>query len=94
MRAWFLVLLLAAGCHKKDRFDAILADLEVYTTRMCACADAACAERVSTELRGYRDTLASRVGNAKASDEQEERGRKLDYDLRECRKKLVPQPAP
>jgi hypothetical protein len=89
-----IVMLLASCQQRKDRFDRVLDDMQAYRDRMCACPDVACADKVTTEMRGYQATLAERTGGGSASDEQERAGRKLQAELRDCRKLLSPPAAP
>lgn len=98
-RAVLLLLVLSSCQKRKDRFDVVLDDMQAYRDRMCACRDMACADKVTTEVRGYQSTLASRTGGGSATDDQERAGRKLQAEMRDCRKLLappadVPAPAP
>lgn len=93
-----LVLALAAalalvGCHEKDKYDEVIADLDALAVRMCACTDAACAAQVTEDARAYRRTIQDKIGRDtkdRPTDAQEAQGRAADERMRACRNKLVP----
>ncbi len=92
MRTWaFAAMLLVGACHSNDKFDDALAQFTTFRDRMCACTDAACADKVQTEWRSYRDSIVEKVGrDAKPNAAQENKGRALQEEMRGCRKKLAP----
>jgi hypothetical protein len=70
-------------------FDQVLEQLDGFKTRMCACADAACADKVQDEWGAYRATMKDRLGkDAKPDDAQDKRGRALDVEMKACREKF------
>jgi hypothetical protein len=97
MRALLLVGLLGVvGCKKDgDRFEAILTQLATFKDQMCACKDAACADKVSEARREYKKTMRDQLGkDAKPTDDQDRRGKQLEADLQTCRKALSADSAP
>lgn len=92
MRTLVLVLGLVVGCKGGgDRFDEILGELESFKTQMCACKDAACADQVMDARREYRKTMRQKLEKgAKATEEQDRRGKALEAELQACRRALTP----
>jgi hypothetical protein len=70
------------------RFDTALAELKALKTKMCACADKACGEKVSAEHLAWRDGLKKELKGSKPSKDQDARGDQLDRELKDCRTKL------
>jgi len=99
MRTALLVtslVLALTSCKTKDKYDEVLDDLEGLASRMCACTDKTCGDKVQDDARAYKLTIQDRIGRdskAKPSDAQEAKGRAADDKMRACRKKLDP-PAP
>jgi len=97
MRLVLLACLALTGCASKDKYDEVLGDLEAFETRMCACTDKACADKVQDDARAYRLTIADRIGRDtkdKPTEAQDKRGRASEERMRACRKKLdAPAPA-
>ncbi len=92
-----IAILAAAGCGSKDAYDAVIDDLDALATRMCACVDTTCADKVQDEARAYRRTIQDKIGRDtkdRPTEAQEARGRAADERLRACRKKLDPIAAP
>lgn len=86
-----------AGCHEKDKYDEVIADLDALAARMCACADVSCADQVTEDARAYRKTIQDRIGRDtkdKPTEAQEAQGRAADERMRACRKKLAPSGPP
>ncbi len=83
------LVLAVTGCKTKDKFDAVIDDLDALASRMCACTDKACGDTVQNDARAYKLTIQDRIGrDSKASDAQEAKGRAADEKTRACRKKL------
>ncbi|MFN0251897.1 MAG: hypothetical protein ACKV2T_33785 [Kofleriaceae bacterium] len=95
MRALAMVLGLGlASCgsaeKKSDAFDEILVQLEKFKTEMCACTDAACADRVSEARREFKKTMRDRLAkDAKPTAEQDRKGKAFETELRACRTALL-----
>ncbi len=84
------IVLGASGCggSKDDKFELVLRDLDRFKTRMCACADQACVDQVSGELRTYRKGMRERLDKgAKPTAAQDARGKQIDKATRDCRGK-------
>lgn len=83
-----------AGCPSKkgsDKFDEILGQLERFKTEMCACKDAACADKVTEARREYRKTMREKLDkDAKPSAEQDRKGKAFEAELQACRKAVMP----
>jgi len=94
MRTLVIVLGLAVmGCgHAKgDKFDEILDQLGKFKTEMCACKDAACAQKVSEARRDFKSTMRDRLDKgAKPTDAQDKQGKTIESELQACRKALMP----
>ncbi|MDB4961564.1 MAG: hypothetical protein JWP01_1563 [Myxococcales bacterium] len=91
-----LVLWAAVGCGGKkkgtDKFDEVLVEMEALSTKLCACPDAECADKVQAEVLALRKTFKERLGkDAKPSDEQNQRGRASEKRIGECRAKFTTQ---
>jgi hypothetical protein len=85
------LVLALTSCTSKDRYDEVLDDLDGLASRMCACTDKACADKVQDDARAYKRTIQDRIGRDskdKPSEAQEAKGRAADEKLRACRKKL------
>jgi hypothetical protein len=71
-------------------FDQVLDRLAELKTRMCACTDPACADKVQDEWGAYRASMKDRLGkDAKPDDAQDKRGRALDVEMKACRDKFT-----
>jgi hypothetical protein len=82
---------MGCGGGKADKFDDILAQLTKFKTEMCACRDAACADKVSEARRDYKKTMRDQLDkNAKPSADQDKQGKQIEADLQACRKALMP----
>lgn len=94
MRALLLVCVLGVvGCKKDagDRFEEILTELGKLKDQMCACKDAACADKVGEARRDYKKTMREKLDkNAKPTEDQDRRGKQLESDLQACRRALMP----
>jgi len=69
------------------RFDNALAELKALKTKMCACADKACGEKVVTEHAAWKDALKKELKGNKPTKDQDARGQQLDRELKDCRAK-------
>lgn len=70
-----LGLLCAAGCGSK-----LAEELEGYAEKACACADAACAQKVQTEFEAW----AERNKMARGSADERKRAEKAMRRFSEC----------
>ncbi|HSK03787.1 MAG TPA: hypothetical protein VK932_21185 [Kofleriaceae bacterium] len=67
----------------------VLAKLEAYKAKMCACADLGCAARVQQDMASWYAVAASRLAAMKASPEEERRAEELMKVYAECAEKLA-----
>jgi hypothetical protein len=94
MRAFAMALglvVMSCGGGKGDKFDEILVQLGKFKTEMCACKDAACADKVSEARREYKKTMRDKLDkDARPTDEQDRKGKAVEAELQACRKVLMP----
>ena len=91
-----LVLAAAAGC-KKDKLDQALEDFEGWKSKMCACKDAACAEKTHEEYKKWEDQMEKTmkdVDKDKVDKSKMEKFEKIDDEMKACRRKLREPEAP
>lgn len=97
------VLVLAmAGCGKKDKLDQALSDFEGWKSKMCACKDAACAEKVHEDYKkweGEMEKTMKDVDKDKVDKSKMEKFESIEREMKDCRRKLrdgaaAPTPAP
>jgi hypothetical protein len=85
-------IVLAIGCGKKDPIDKAIAGLEEWKTKMCACTDKACVDKVHEDYKKWEnDTLepAMKGIDEKSVDKAKmEKGDKLDRERKDCRRKF------
>jgi hypothetical protein len=85
-------MVLAIGCKKKDPVDEVIAGLEDWKNKMCACKDKACVEKTHEDYKKWEDTVLE--PKMKGMDEKKidkakmEKGDKLDDERKECRRKF------
>jgi hypothetical protein len=76
-------------------FEPVLTQLEAFKTRMCACADKACTDKVADEWQTYRASVEDNLGaDANPDPDQDKRGRLLDVEMKTCRERFDAAPAP
>lgn len=73
------------GSAAGDPFDNALVDLEAFKTRMCACKDKPCADRIQADISAWRRAFSSRTGTAKPTTLQDARGKAIDKEVKACR---------
>ena len=92
-----LVLALGA-CGKKDKLDQAISDFEGWKSKMCACKDAACAEKTHEDYKKWEDEMEKTMKDMdeKSMDKSKlEKLEKIDDEMKDCRRKLrAPDPAP
>jgi hypothetical protein len=71
-----------------DPVDALLAKLEAFQTRGCACADAACFQAVQGEMETWVKAHAANVAGAKATKAQGARAATIDAAMVECQERF------
>jgi hypothetical protein len=70
-----------------DAFDDALEQFEGYKKKMCACKDAACADKVKEDWRTWRKGLKSKLGDTKPSEAQDKKGKAIDDAMDACEDK-------
>ena len=73
----------------KGKYDKAMAEGEDIRDRMCACTDAACAEKVSADYKAWKAGNKS-LKDEKPSKEQEQKGEAIVEAYRACAHKLKP----
>lgn len=86
-------LLLAAGLVLslgacKDDFDKAMDEASTLTDRMCACKDAACAEKVREDRKAMKKKFRGAMEGKKPDEDQMKRAEKLDDKWRACADKI------
>jgi hypothetical protein len=87
---WFIALglVVAAGC--KGPVDEVISDLEGWKSKMCACTDKACTEKVEADFDKWEDTMMKKMKDVKpddVDDSQKAKFKSLEKEYRACRKK-------
>jgi len=83
-----LVLSLAASACGGDAFDDALKQFEGFKNKMCACKDAACADKVKEDWRTWRLGLKDKLKDKKPSEAQDKKGKALDDAMDACEDKV------
>ena len=90
-------LVLAIGCGKKDKVDQALSDFEGWKSKMCACKDAACAEKTHEDYKKWEDEMEKSmkdVDKEKVDKSKLEKFESIEKEMKACRRKLrAPDPA-
>jgi hypothetical protein len=93
-----LVFAAFAGCGKKDKLDQAISDFEGWKSKMCACKDAACAEKTHEDYKKWEDEMEKSMGDMdkdKIDKSKLEKLEKIEGEMKDCRRKLrAPDPAP
>lgn len=85
-----LVLALAA-CGKKDKLDQAISDFEGWKSKMCACKDAACAEKTFEDYKKWEDKMEKDMGDMdkeKIDKSKLEKLEAIDKEMKGCRRKF------
>ncbi|HEU0030491.1 MAG TPA: hypothetical protein VFQ53_07660 [Kofleriaceae bacterium] len=82
------VVLGLGACGKKGGADDALAKMEDFKKQVCACADMACAEKVSKEMDKYMEEFEKNNKDVKPTKEQDEKADKIGDEMSACMKKL------
>ena len=69
-----------------DPVEAALGELDAFKTKMCACKDKACGDKIQTEYAAWQRNMRANMVE-KPNKLQEVRGNALDKEMKECRKK-------
>jgi len=74
-----------------DPFEKALVELDGFKTRMCACTDVLCTDKVFGEFQSYRTEMRKTIAasGGKPSKDQDQRGNALDREMRACRSKVA-----
>jgi hypothetical protein len=73
-----------------DPFEKGLVELEAFRTRMCACADVPCTDKVFEEFKAWRVNI--RKLGKRPSPDQEKKGNEIDKAMRACRSNVTAKP--
>lgn len=86
------VALAVGACGSKDPLDKAMAGMEDWKTKMCACKDKACTEKVHEDYKKWEnDVLEPMMKGKKESDmpkDKMDKAEKLDEARKECRRKF------
>lgn len=85
------LVLALAGCGKKDKIDGIISEMEGWKSKMCACKDAECAEKVHEDYKKWEDGMEKEMKeiDPKTIDKSKmEKAEKLDDERKDCRRKF------
>lgn len=80
------VFAVSAGCSG-DTIDGLMGEYEGLKKEMCACKDAACADKVDEKRRTWEKGAKEKMGKKEPSKSQMEKIEKMEDELRECRRK-------
>jgi hypothetical protein len=90
------VVLALGGCGKKDKVDEIVSGLDDWATKMCACTDKACTEKVMTDYKKWENDVmepAMKGVDEKSIDKSKmEKGDAADKKRKDCRRKFQDEP--
>jgi hypothetical protein len=75
-----------SGSAIGDPYDGALVELDGWKTKMCACKDKACADKVQADYGTWQRLLRTRI-TGKPTKLQEIRANGVDAEIKECRKK-------
>jgi hypothetical protein len=80
MRNLLLIVgaVVALSACSKSKIDQAIADTEDFKTRMCACADKDCADKVQTEFKEWRHKLKDSISKEDAKNLPKETQKKLE----------------
>jgi hypothetical protein len=92
-----LSFVLAVGC-KKDPIDQVISDLDSWKSKMCACSDNPCTEKVHTEFKKYQEGMREKFKSLDKDDidkSKVEKIEKMEKEYKACRRKYdAPEPTP
>ncbi len=90
-------VLALAGCGKKDKVGEMVAELDGWATKMCACTDKACADKTHEEYKKWENDVlepAMKGTDTKSIDKSTmEKGDAADKKRKDCRRKFNEAPA-
>jgi hypothetical protein len=88
MKAFFSIVGFAflVGCGGGG-IDGVIKEYEGFKDKMCACKDAACAEKVQADANAFIMKAAEKFKDSKPSKEQDEKFDKIQNAMEECEKK-------
>jgi len=84
-------LVLAIGCGKKDKLDQALSDFEGWKSKMCACKDAACAEKTHEDYKKWEDQMEKDmkdIDKEKVDKSKMEKFESIEKEMKACRRKF------
>lgn len=76
------------GAPAADKIDQLVARMQGFRDRLCACKDKACGEAVRKELATWQASLGKEIGDAKPTQAQDAAFDKLDAEVKACAAKL------
>ena len=86
MMAGLVFALGTTGC--KDDFDKALSEAESLTSKMCACKDTACADKVREQRSDMKKRFRSALEGKKPDEDQMKRAEAIDTKWRTCADKV------
>jgi hypothetical protein len=80
MRNLLLIVgaVIALSACSKSKIDQAIADTEDFKTRMCACKDKDCSDKVQTEFKEWRHKLKDSISKEEAKNLSKETQKKLE----------------
>ena len=91
-----LSLVLAVGC-KKDPMDELISDLGGWKSKMCACSDKACTEKVHEDFKKYQEGMRDKFKGIDKDTVDKSKVEKIDSmekEYKTCRRKYDEAVAP
>jgi hypothetical protein len=79
----------AAPAESNDSFEKAIVALEDFRTKMCACKDVPCVEKVQADFQLWRMELKKTISGQKPTKDQDQRGNAIDRAMKECRTAVI-----
>jgi hypothetical protein len=79
----------AVPAASNDSFDKAIVALEDFRTKMCACKDVPCVEKVQADFQLWRMELKKTTAGQKPTKDQDQRGNAIDRAMKECRTAVI-----
>jgi len=72
-----------------DPYDHAIVDLEDVRSRMCACADVQCTDKVFADFTTWRMEFRKANAGTPPTAEQDRKGNAIDHEIKACRAKVA-----